>query len=149
MNVSGLGSSASVTQNLQHAEVKVRSDIPPQNAVTAASEGDTVTISDNAQKKLSTELGATLHKNAEKAAGGSESQEAKEADNRTETEKKIDELKEKIKELQEERRKLVGDNSEAAEEQRKQIDSQINILNAQLIALLKIQSKEAESSPSA
>lgn len=149
MNVSGLGSSASVTHNLQQAEIKVRSDLPPQNAATTSADSDTVTISEDAQKKLSTELGATLHKNAEKAGGGSEAQEAEKADKRTETEKKIDELKEKIKELQEQRRELIGDNSESAEEQRKQIDSQINVLNAQLVALLKIQSKEAESSPSA
>lgn len=145
MNVSGLGISNSITQNLQQAEIKVTQALNSSQASSTSSTQDSVTISEEGQKKLSSELGATLFKNAKEAQSDPETQEAQQKDNRTELEKQIDDLKEKIKELQAERKKLSGDNSEAAIEQRKLIDNQINILNAQLINLLKKQQDQAKS----
>ncbi|WP_350433151.1 hypothetical protein ABIS04_08370 [Shewanella sp. H8] len=141
MNVSGLGSTNSITDNLQKAEVRLTSDSTPSNSSGAqVTQSDTVSISDEGHKKLSTELGATMHKNASTA----EAQQSEQADTRTDNEKKIDKLKEQIKELQEQRRELLGDNSQETLDKLKMIDNQIMMLNTQLLALLEVQ-KQAET----
>ncbi|WP_137220938.1 hypothetical protein [Shewanella sp. MEBiC00475] len=144
MNISGLGSTTSITDNLQKAQVRLTSDfVPLDSSSSQDTQSDTVSISDEGQKKLSTELGATMHKNASSA----EIQQSEQADTRTENEKLIDKLKEQIKELQEQRRDLAGDNSPQAQDQLKMIDNKIMMLNTQLMTLLKVQ-KEAETSSS-
>ena len=142
MNVSGINSASSITQNMQQAEIKVRSDTAPtQAAVSQTIEPDTVSISDAAQKKLSTELGSAMHKNS----ANTKAQQSEQVDTRTETEKKIDKLKEELKELKEQRQALANDHSEAAEQKRKEIDTQMMMLNVQLTTLLKAQKEETES----
>tara|TARA_R110002033_G_scaffold161740_1_gene198399 strand:+ start:330 stop:722 length:393 start_codon:yes stop_codon:yes gene_type:complete len=129
-----------VTENLQKVSVRLRSTIAPQGTLNTQVEAtDKVSISNEAQKKLSSELSSTMRNNAR----GATSPQTKQVDTRTEIEKKIDQLKEDIKELQAQRRELIGDNSEEAELQRKVLDHQITMLNTQLISLLKIQ-KEAQ-----
>lgn len=140
MNILGVNSTTSVTDNLQKVSVRLRSTIAPQGTLNTQVEAtDKVSISNEAQKKLSSELSSTMRNNAR----GATSPQAKQVDTRTEIEKKIDQLKEDIKELQAQRRELIGDNSEEAELQRKVLDHQITMLNTQLISLLKIQ-KEAQ-----
>lgn len=140
MNILGVKSTTSVTENLQKVSVRLRSTIAPQGTLNTQVEAtDKVSISNEAQKKLSSELSSTMRNNAR----GATSPQAKQVDTRTEIEKKIDQLKEDIKELQAQRRELIGDNSEEAELQRKVLDHQITMLNTQLISLLKIQ-KEAQ-----
>lgn len=140
MNILGVNSTTSVTENLQKVSVRLRSTIAPQGTLNTQVEAtDKVSISNEAQKKLSSELSSTMRNNAR----GATSPQAKQVDTRTEIEKKIDQLKEDIKELQAQRRELIGDNSEEAELQRKELDHQITMLNTQLISLLKIQ-KEAQ-----
>ena len=145
MNISGINSASSITQNMQQAEIKVRSDATPtQTSVSQTIDPDTVSISDAAQKKLSTELGTAMHKNS----ANTKAQQSEQVDTRTETEKKIDKLKEELKELKElkeERQALANDHSEAAEQKRKEIDTQMMMLNVQLTTLLKAQKDEAES----
>ncbi|PKG58425.1 MULTISPECIES: hypothetical protein [unclassified Shewanella] len=146
MNVSGLGigSASSVTQNMKQAEIKVRSDIAPQAISTSPVAGsDTVSISDAAQKKLSTELGMAMNKNS--ATTKAQEQKSEELDTRTDIEKKIDKLKEEIKELQQERQALAGDKSAGADEKRKEIDNRMMMLSAQITTLLKAQKEEAEA----
>jgi len=129
-----------VTENLQKVSVRLRSTIAPQGTLNTQVEAtDKVSISNEAQKKLSSELSSTMRNNAR----GATSPQTKQVDTRTEIEKKIDQLKEDIKELQAQRRELIGDNSEEAELQRKVLDHQITMLNTQLISLFKIQ-KEAQ-----
>ncbi|MBB1323346.1 hypothetical protein [Shewanella sp. SR43-8] len=136
MNILGVKSTTSVTENLQKVSVRLRSTIAPQGTLNTQVEAtDKVSISNEAQKKLSSELSSTMRNNAR----GATSPQAKQVDTRTEIEKKIDQLKEDIKELQAQRRELIGDNSEEAELQRKVLDHQITMLNTQLISLLKIQ----------
>lgn len=140
MNILGVNSTTSVTENLQKVSVRLRSTIAPQGTLNTQVEAtDKVSISNEAQKKLSSELSSTMRNNAR----GATSPQAKQVDTRTEIEKKIDQLKEDIKALQAQRRELIGDNSEEAELQRKVLDHQITMLNTQLISLLKIQ-KEAQ-----
>lgn len=140
LNILGVNSTTSVTDNLQKVSVRLRSTIAPQGTLNTQVEAtDKVSISNEAQKKLSSELSSTMRNNAR----GATSPQAKQVDTRTEIEKKIDQLKEDIKELQAQRRELIGDNSEEAELQRKVLDHQITMLNTQLISLLKIQ-KEAQ-----
>ena len=140
MNILGVNSTTSVTENLQKVSVRLRSTIAPQGTLNTQVEAtDKVSISNEAQKKLSSELSSTMRNNAR----GATSPQTKQVDTRTEIEKKIDQLKEDIKELQAQRRELIGDNSEEAELQRKELDHQITMLNTQLISLLKIQ-KEAQ-----
>ena len=140
MNILGVKSTTSVTENLQKVSVRLRSTIAPQGTLNTQVEAtDKVSISNEAQKKLSSELSSTMRNNAR----GATSPQTKQVDTRTEIEKKIDQLKEDIKELQAQRRELIGDNSEEAELQRKVLDHQITMLNTQLISLLKIQ-KEAQ-----
>ncbi|MFK3977463.1 hypothetical protein [Shewanella vesiculosa] len=140
MNVLGVNSTTSVTDNLQKVSVRLRSTIAPQGTLNTQVEAtDKVSISNEAQKKLSSELSSTIRNNAR----GATSPQTKQVDTRTEIEKKIDQLKEDIKELQAQRRELIGDNSEEAELQRKVLDHQSTMLNTQLISLLKIQ-KEAQ-----
>ena len=140
MNILGVNSTTSVTDNLQKVSVRLRSTIAPQGTLNTQVEAtDKVSISNEAQKKLSSELSSTMRNNAR----GATSPQAKQVDTRTEIEKKIDQLKEDIKELQAQRRELIGDNSEEAELQRKVLDHQITMLNTQLISLFKIQ-KEAQ-----
>ena|GEM_PF-1609560 len=140
MNILGVNSTTSVTDNLQKVSVRLRSTIAPQGTLNTQVEAtDKVSISNEAQKKLSSELSSTMRNNAR----GATSPQTKQVDTRTEIEKKIDQLKEDIKELQAQRRELIGDNSEEAELQRKVLDHQITMLNTQLISLLKIQ-KEAQ-----
>lgn len=140
MNILGVNSTTSVTENLQKVSVRLRSTIAPQGTLNTQVEAtDKVSISNEAQKKLSSELSSTMRNNAR----GATSPQTKQVDTRTEIEKKIDQLKEDIKELQAQRRELIGDNSEEAELQRKVLDHQITMLNTQLISLLKIQ-KEAQ-----
>tara|TARA_R110002050_G_scaffold31253_2_gene80698 strand:+ start:146 stop:571 length:426 start_codon:yes stop_codon:yes gene_type:complete len=140
LNILGVNSTTSVTENLQKVSVRLRSTIAPQGTLNTQVEAtDKVSISNEAQKKLSSELSSTMRNNAR----GATSPQAKQVDTRTEIEKKIDQLKEDIKELQAQRRELIGDNSEEAELQRKELDHQITMLNTQLISLLKIQ-KEAQ-----
>ena len=142
MNISGINSASSITQNMQQAEIKVRSDATPtQTSVSQTIDPDTVSISDAAQKKLSTELGTAMHKNS----ANTKAQQSEQVDSRTETEKKIDKLKEELKELKEQRQALANDHSEAAEQKRKEIDTQMMMLNVQLTTLLKAQKDEAES----
>lgn len=145
MNISGINSASSITQNMQQAEIKVRSDATPtQTSVSQTIDPDTVSISDAAQKKLSTELGTAMHKNS----ANTKAQQSEQVDTRTETEKKIDKLKEELKELKElkeQRQALANDHSEAAEQKRKEIDTQMMMLNVQLTTLLKAQKDEAES----
>lgn len=144
MNISGLGAASSIIHNMQQAEVRVWTDVAPPAATSSgsqAAESDTVSISDEGKKKLSTELGIAMHKNV----ASSEVQESDKVDTRTDTEKKIDKLKEEIKELQEQRQALANDHSEAAEEKRKNIDAQIIMLNVQITVLLKAQKDEAEA----
>ena len=142
MNISGINSASTFTQNMQQAEIKVRSDASPTQApVSQAIEPDTVSISDAAQKKLSTELGTAIHKNS----ANTKAQQSEQVDTRTETEKKIDKLKEELKELKEQRQALANDHSEAAEQKRKEIDTQMMMLNVQLTTLLKAQKEETES----
>ena len=142
MNISGINSTASITQNMQQAELKVRSDrAPMQASVSPTIESDTVSISDAAQKKLSTELGTAMHKNS----ANTKAQQSEQVDTRTEIEKKIDKLKEELKELKEQRQALANDHSEAAEQKRKDIDAKMMMLNVQLTTLLKAQKDEAES----
>ncbi|MGI2177188.1 hypothetical protein [Shewanella frigidimarina] len=141
MNVSGLGSTTSITDNLQKAQVRLTSGINPLDSSSSqVTQSDTVSISDEGKNKLSTELGATMHKNATSA----ETQQSEQADTRTENEKMIDKLKEEIKELQEQRRDLVGDNSPQTQDQLKMIDNKIMMLNTQLMSLLKAQ-EEADT----
>jgi hypothetical protein len=136
LNILGVKSTTSVTENLQKVSVRLRSTIAPQETLNTQVEAtDKVSISNEAQKKLSSELSSTMRNNAR----GATSPQAKQVDTRTEIEKKIDQLKEDIKELQAQRRELIGDNSEEAELQRKVLDHQITMLNTQLISLLKIQ----------
>ncbi|MBB1389245.1 MULTISPECIES: hypothetical protein [Shewanella] len=140
MNILGVNSTTSVTDNLQKVSVRLRSTIAPQGTLNTQVEAtDKVSISNEAQKKLSSELSSTMRNNAR----GATSPQTKQVDTRTEIEKKIDQLKEDIKELQAQRRELIGDNSEEAELQRKVLDHQITMLNTQLISLFKIQ-KEAQ-----
>ena len=140
LNILGVKSTTSVTENLQKVSVRLRSTIAPQGTLNTQVEAtDKVSISNEAQKKLSSELSSTMRNNAR----GATSPQTKQVDTRTEIEKKIDQLKEDIKELQAQRRELIGDNSEEAELQRKVLDHQITMLNTQLISLLKIQ-KEAQ-----
>jgi len=140
LNILGVNSTTSVTDNLQKVSVRLRSTIAPQGTLNTQVEAtDKVSISNEAQKKLSSELSSTMRNNAR----GATSPQTKQVDTRTEIEKKIDQLKEDIKELQAQRRELIGDNSEEAELQRKVLDHQITMLNTQLISLLKIQ-KEAQ-----
>lgn len=140
LNILGVNSTTSVTENLQKVSVRLRSTIAPQGTLNTQVEAtDKVSISNEAQKKLSSELSSTMRNNAR----GATSPQTKQVDTRTEIEKKIDQLKEDIKELQAQRRELIGDNSEEAELQRKVLDHQITMLNTQLISLLKIQ-KEAQ-----
>jgi hypothetical protein len=140
LNILGVKSTTSVTENLQKVSVRLRSTIAPQETLNTQVEAtDKVSISNEAQKKLSSELSSTMRNNAR----GATSPQAKQVDTRTEIEKKIDQLKEDIKELQAQRRELIGDNSEEAELQRKVLDHQITMLNTQLISLFKIQ-KEAQ-----
>jgi hypothetical protein len=140
LNILGVNSTTSVTENLQKVSVRLRSTIAPQGTLNTQVEAtDKVSISNEAQKKLSSELSSTMRNNAR----GATSPQAKQVDTRTEIEKKIDQLKEDIKELQAQRRELIGDNSEEAELQRKVLDHQITMLNTQLISLFKIQ-KEAQ-----
>ena len=140
LNILGVNSTTSVTENLQKVSVRLRSTIAPKGTLNTQVEAtDKVSISNEAQKKLSSELSSTMRNNAR----GATSPQAKQVDTRTEIEKKIDQLKEDIKELQAQRRELIGDNSEEAELQRKVLDHQITMLNTQLISLLKIQ-KEAQ-----
>lgn len=140
MNILGVNSTTSVTENLQKVSVRLRSTIAPQGTLNTQVEAtDKVSISNEAQKKLSSELSSTMRNNAR----GATSPQTKQVDTRTEIEKKIDQLKEDIKELQAQRRELIGDNSEEAELQRKVLDHQITMLNTQLISLFKIQ-KEAQ-----
>lgn len=140
MNILGVNSTTSVTDNLQKVSVRLRSTIAPQGTLNTQVEAtDKVSISNEAQKKLSSELSSTMRNNAR----GATSPQTKQVDTRTEIEKKIDQLKEDIKELQAQRRELIGDNSEEAELQRKVLDHQSTMLNTQLISLLKIQ-KEAQ-----
>ena len=142
MNISGINSASSITQNMQQAEIKVRSDATPtQTSVSQTIDPDTVSISDAAQKKLSTELGTAMHKNS----ANTKAQQSEQVDSRTETEKKIDKLKEELKELKEQRQALANDHSEAAEQKRKEIDTQMMMLNVQLTTLLKAQKEETES----
>lgn len=136
LNILGVNSTTSVTENLQKVSVRLRSTIAPQGTLNTQVEAtDKVSISNEAQKKLSSELSSTMRNNAR----GATSPQTKQVDTRTEIEKKIDQLKEDIKELQAQRRELIGDNSEEAELQRKVLDHQITMLNTQLISLLKIQ----------
>lgn len=140
LNILGVNSTTSVTDNLQKVSVRLRSTIAPQGTLNTQVEAtDKVSISNEAQKKLSSELSSTMRNNAR----GATSPQTKQVDTRTEIEKKIDQLKEDIKELQAQRRELIGDNSEEAELQRKVLDHQITMLNTQLISLFKIQ-KEAQ-----
>lgn len=140
LNILGVNSTTSVTENLQKVSVRLRSTIAPQGTLNTQVEAtDKVSISNEAQKKLSSELSSTMRNNAR----GATSPQTKQVDTRTEIEKKIDQLKEDIKELQAQRRELIGDNSEEAELQRKVLDHQITMLNTQLISLFKIQ-KEAQ-----
>ena len=140
LNILGVNSTTSVTENLQKVSVRLRSTIAPQGTLNTQVEAtDKVSISNEAQKKLSSELSSTMRNNAR----GATSPQTKQVDTRTEIEKKIDQLKEDIKELQAQRRELIGDNSEEAELQRKVLEHQITMLNTQLISLLKIQ-KEAQ-----
>ncbi|MCL1057204.1 hypothetical protein L2729_04250 [Shewanella gelidimarina] len=84
MNISGLGSASSIIHNMQQAEVRVRTDIaPPAASSSQTAESDTVSISDEGQKKSSTELGIAMHKNV----ASSEAQESDKVDTRTDTEK--------------------------------------------------------------
>jgi hypothetical protein len=143
LNILGVNSTTSVTENLQKVSVRLRSTIAPQGTLNTQVEAtDKVSISNEAQKKLSSELSSTMRNNALNARGAT-SPQTKQVDTRTEIEKKIDQLKEDIKELQAQRRELIGDNSEEAELQRKVLDHQITMLNTQLISLFKIQ-KEAQ-----
>lgn len=123
--------------------VKIKPVIAPQGALNAplTVADDQVSISSEGQKKLSAELGSTMNKNVN-ISGGSKSADGDKIDTRTEIEKKIDKLKEDIKALQAQRRELMGDNSEEAELQRKNLDQQITMLNTQLMTLFKMQKNE-------
>ncbi|MBR9728440.1 FlxA-like family protein [Shewanella intestini] len=147
MNISGVRSVGSTQPNIQTAHISAKKDSPSSAPADGPNtESSSVSISDDAKSKLSSELGATMHKNNEgaKAQGGMVSAAAN-TDKRSDTEKKIDELKEQIKELQKQRQTLANDKSDEAQEQRKQIDMQIQMLNTQIVTLLKSAEKQAST----
>jgi predicted RNase H-like nuclease (RuvC/YqgF family) len=129
--------------------VQVRNQGPesfPNNASSTTDSKETVSISPEG-KALATSTGQALFQ-ASPTAKASASEAANSDENLPPIEKQIKAYKEKVKELKEQLNELKGDNSDAAVEQRKQIQQQIVIYSG-LIATLSKKLEEQNNASSA
>lgn len=141
MNVNGLNQLGSQSSSLKSMTVNITTD---DNATStpisndSSSNGDTkdtVSISADALKALSSDNGATMHNNATQAQTKADSSSEDSADPAAKIEKQIKELKQQLKELQQQLQELRGDNSKQADTQRQQLQAQIGMINGQIVML--------------
>lgn len=148
MNINGLNNAASGTifKPVSSAYIAIS---PTSSATTTDSteengSQDTVSISNAGRTALATDFGSALREsNAEKK----QQAEAAESEKATSPiDQQIERIKEQIKALQEMLAKLEGDNSEAAEQQRKLIQEQILQLSSQIAVLMDKKMRDAQKS---
>ncbi|MXR69064.1 hypothetical protein [Shewanella insulae] len=107
--------------------------------------GDRVSLSEAGRKALADATGKSLHNSeAAKTDKARKAEETEEDENLSEIDKKIKELKQKLEELRLELQALQGDDSDAAELERKRLQDQIAITTNQLMALLKAKEKQVQ-----
>ncbi|TVP15293.1 hypothetical protein [Shewanella sp. KCT] len=155
MNVNGINSFGAQSLGPQSlSSVEVRDPNAPEAAQNPSnrnqseqtqSSSDRVSLSEAGKKALADATGKALHNSeAAKTDKARKTEEAEDDENLSEIDKKIKELKQKLEELQLELQALQGDDSEAAELERKQIQDQIAITTNQLMALLKAKEKQVQ-----
>ncbi|MGI2066765.1 hypothetical protein [Shewanella sp. MF08487] len=147
MNINGINSTATGSAFTPVSNAYIATT-PTKTAANAAlttdsqDAQDTVSISNAGRAALSIDVGSTLRDKA--------SAQKEQLDNITAEEPKsiidaqIQKIKEQIKALQEMLAKLKGDNSDAADLQRKQIQEQIMQLSGQIATLLDKKIRDAK-----
>ncbi|MEL4417518.1 hypothetical protein [Shewanella algae] len=143
MNIAGLGQIATQgtgPRNLSEVTVADK-DAAKESAATSSDSQDKVNISSAGRKALADDIGGQLYRNNSEQT--SEAQKAAEEDtsDMSEIDKKIKELQDKLKELQQ-LQQLNGDDSEAAEIERKLLQDQIAAVSGQLVALLNEKARQ-------
>ncbi|WP_345844990.1 hypothetical protein [Shewanella algae] len=144
MNIPGLGQIATQgtgPRNLSEVTVADK-DATKESAATSSDSQDKVNISSAGRKALADDIGGQLYRNNSEQT--SEAQKAAEEDtsDMSEIDKKIKELQDKLKELQQQLQQLNGDDSEAAEIERKLLQDQIAAVSGQLVALLNEKARQ-------
>lgn len=146
MNISGLGQQ--VTQGTgprSLSEVTVAAkDAAKESAATSSDSQDKVNISSAGRQALADNLGGKLHQNSSAQTSKAQKAAEEETSGMSDIDKKIKELQDKLKELQQELQQLNGDNSEAAEIERKLLQDQIAAVSGQLVSLLNEKAKQDE-----
>ncbi|QFU21884.1 hypothetical protein FM038_006760 [Shewanella eurypsychrophilus] len=144
MNVVGInGFNPASNGDFSRLEVKTTTSNPPlsdTSVVTktnSAEDGTKVSISKEGRDALASNSGSTLHAQSSQAKAQAEAVAAEESGSPA---KKIDELikalKEKIEELKAQLKLLESDKTEAGEKKRKDLQSQIAVISAQMMDLI-------------
>lgn len=144
MNISGLGQQ--VTQGTgprSLSEVTVAAkDAAKGSAATSSDSQDKVNISSAGRQALADDLGGKLHQNSSARTAEAQKTAEEETSEMSDIDKKIKELQDKLKELQQEQQQLNGDDSEAAEIERKLLQDQIAAVSSQLVSLLNEKARQ-------
>lgn len=148
MNINGLNSAASGATFKPVSSAYIAISPTSSSTTTDGTEDtnnqDTVSISNAGRAALATDVGATLRESKTEKKQQAEAAESGEAT--SPIDQQIERIKEQIKALQEMLTKLKGDNSEAAEQQRKVIQEQILQLNSQMAVLMDKKMRDAQKS---
>ncbi|WP_330147151.1 FlxA-like family protein [Shewanella oncorhynchi] len=151
MNINGInnnatGSGFTTVSGAYIAATPAATKTPTANSESAGSQDtqDTVSISNAGREALSNDFGAPLREKA--LAKKNEAEVTPKEEPKTLIDEQIDKIKEKIKELQEILSKLKGDDSEAADQQRKMLQEQIMLLSGQIATLLDKKMQDSKKS---
>lgn len=145
MNINGLNNiaSSSAFKSVSSAYITTAPVVSaPTKASTETSTQETVNISNDAREALASDVGGSLRGQVAEKRQQTESAENKEP--KSIIDEQIERIKEQIKALQEMLTKLAGDNSEAAAQQRKQLQEQIMQLNTQMVVLMDNKMRETQ-----
>ncbi|MCS6152483.1 hypothetical protein G3465_06020 [Shewanella baltica] len=150
MNINGINSSATGSAFTAISSAYIAAT--PAATQTANSEfadsqdtQDTVSISNAGRAALSNDFGAPLREKALAKKNETEVTTTEE-EPLTLIDEQIKKIKEQIKELQQMLAKLKGDDSEAADQQRKMLQEQIMLLSGQIATLLDKKMQDAKKS---
>jgi len=116
------------------------------NQAAESTSQETVNISSKGKQVLATEVGASLRGQA--AEKRQQTERAENEEPKSIIDEQIERIKEEIKALQKMLTKLAGDNSEAAAQQRKQLQEQIMQLGNQIAVLMDNKMRDAQKAAS-
>lgn len=152
MNINGINSNATgpgftAVSSAYIAATPAAIKTPTANSESTDSQDtqETVSISNAGRAALSNDFGAPLREKALAKKNETEITTTEE-EPLTLIDEQIKKIKEQIKELQEMLAKLKGDDSEAADQQRKMLQEQIMLLSGQIATLLDKKMQDAKKS---